>query len=454
MAFVPVVADLAAPVPVLAAGGIADGRGLAAALALGAAGALIGTRFLATAESLADPAAKKAIVDGCGQDTERSRVLDIARGSRWPARYPARTLSHPFLDQWRGREAELAADSQARQAYQDGIAQGELPPQPVWASQAIDLIGDLPPAASLVAASPPRPRTHWPGPRPASSGPPGSAGEGRGGEVGPAGALQDGAGDEAGAGQVDDGLGDVIRLADPAHRGDGRHRVEVRPPLVLGMAFHQCVSITPGETAFTRSGASSTASGATIVSSAPLAAAIPAVPAKAARADAAVTMVTEPSRRNCGSAAWIAFTCAKNLPSKACRSAASSRAAIGPAPTAPGLALSTRWSIVCGGGEEGVQRPAAGRVDLGGQDGVADPLRRLVQAFLGPPGDGHRRAPRREGLGGRLAYPGARADDHYSLPVEWCSLRHGARPFVLSRLTVSANFTGTGSLVKLVCCLS
>jgi len=151
MAFVPVVADLAAPAPVLAAGGIADGRGLAAALALSAAGALVGTRFLATAESLADPEAKKAIIDGSGQDTERSRVLDIARGARWPARYPARTLGHPFLDQWRDREAELAADPQARQAYQDGIARGELPPQPAWASQAIDIIRDLPPAASLVA---------------------------------------------------------------------------------------------------------------------------------------------------------------------------------------------------------------------------------------------------------------------------------------------------------------
>ena len=60
--FVPVVADLAAPVPVLAAGGIADGRGVAAALSLGAAGAVVGTRFLATAESLTDPAAKKAVI--------------------------------------------------------------------------------------------------------------------------------------------------------------------------------------------------------------------------------------------------------------------------------------------------------------------------------------------------------------------------------------------------------
>jgi nitronate monooxygenase len=90
--FVPVVADLAAPVPVLAAGGIADGRGLAAALALGAAGALLGTRFQATAEALVDPSVSKAILAGAAEETERSTVLDIARGSRWPSRFPARTL--------------------------------------------------------------------------------------------------------------------------------------------------------------------------------------------------------------------------------------------------------------------------------------------------------------------------------------------------------------------------
>jgi nitronate monooxygenase len=148
--FVPVVVDLAAPTPVLAAGGIADGRGLAAALALGAAGALIGTRFQATTEALVDPAITKAIIEGTGEDTERSTVLDIARGSPWPAKYPGRTLGHPFLDQWRSREAELAADPGAQQAYQDGVASGELPPYPVWAGEAVDLITDLPSAADLV----------------------------------------------------------------------------------------------------------------------------------------------------------------------------------------------------------------------------------------------------------------------------------------------------------------
>jgi len=150
--FVPVVVDLAAPVPVLAAGGIADGRGVAAALALGAAGALIGTRFQATAEALVDPSIAKAVVEGRGQDTERSRVLDIARGSRWPSKYTARTLGHPFLDRWRGREVELAADSQAQQAYRADVARGDVPPLPVWAGEAVDLITDLPPAADLVAA--------------------------------------------------------------------------------------------------------------------------------------------------------------------------------------------------------------------------------------------------------------------------------------------------------------
>jgi nitronate monooxygenase len=149
--FVPVVADLAAPAPVLAAGGIADGRGVAAALALGAAGALIGTRFQASLETLAHPATTKAILEGRGEDTERSTILDIARGAPWPSRYPGRALRHPFVEQWRGQEDRLATDSDAKQAYRDAIATGDLPPEPVWASQAIDLITELSSAADLVA---------------------------------------------------------------------------------------------------------------------------------------------------------------------------------------------------------------------------------------------------------------------------------------------------------------
>jgi nitronate monooxygenase len=150
--FVPVVVDLAAPTPVLAAGGIADGRGVAAALALGAAGALIGTRFLVADEALVPAWAAKAIVECGGEDTRRSRISDIARGAPWPSRYAARTIRNAFFDRWQGREDELAADTAARQAYQDAIERGELLPEPVWASEAIDLITEPSPAADIVTA--------------------------------------------------------------------------------------------------------------------------------------------------------------------------------------------------------------------------------------------------------------------------------------------------------------
>ena len=152
--FVPVVADLAQPVPVLAAGGIADGRGLAAALALGAAGALVGTRFLVAHEALVPPWVPKAIMDSGGEDTVRSRVSDIARGSAWPARYGARTIRTPFLDDLVAREQSLADDEEAqaaaRLAYQAAVAAGSLTPEPVWASEAIDLITGPSSAAEIV----------------------------------------------------------------------------------------------------------------------------------------------------------------------------------------------------------------------------------------------------------------------------------------------------------------
>lgn len=148
--FVPAAVDAAAPTPVLAAGGIADGRGLAAALVLGAAGALIGTRFEATHESLVQAEAAKAIVAARASETERNRVLDIARRSAWPAEYPARTLRNAFLEEWRGREAELDADPIALQRYRDAAERNDLDYVPVWAGEAVDLIAELEPAGDLV----------------------------------------------------------------------------------------------------------------------------------------------------------------------------------------------------------------------------------------------------------------------------------------------------------------
>src|SRR5689334_19046968 len=149
--FVPVVADLARATPVLAAGGIADGRGVAAALALGAAGALIGTRFQATPEALVTPQMHKALLDAHGADTVRNRILDIARGSKWPAKYPARTLPNTFLDTWGDREDDLRDDVEARRAYREALARDDLAAIPIWAGQALDLVTTLEPAEELVA---------------------------------------------------------------------------------------------------------------------------------------------------------------------------------------------------------------------------------------------------------------------------------------------------------------
>jgi nitronate monooxygenase len=148
--FVPVVVDLVAPTPVLAAGGIADGRGLAAALALGAAGALLGTRFQASHEAIVPAGISDAIIGGHGADTERTRVLDIARGSGWPARYTARVLRNAFVDRWRDREDELARDGDAHRAYRQALADDDLDAVSIWCSEAIDLITELDSAADLV----------------------------------------------------------------------------------------------------------------------------------------------------------------------------------------------------------------------------------------------------------------------------------------------------------------
>lgn len=150
MSFVPSVVDLAGSTPVLAAGGVVDGRGLAAALALGAAGALMGTRFQASLEALVPAEVGKALLGAQGKDTVRSRVLDLARGAPWPDRYLARTLRNTFLDMWQGREDELLADAATQQLYREAAARNDLEVVPVWVGQAVDLITTVEPAQDLV----------------------------------------------------------------------------------------------------------------------------------------------------------------------------------------------------------------------------------------------------------------------------------------------------------------
>jgi NAD(P)H-dependent flavin oxidoreductase YrpB (nitropropane dioxygenase family) len=102
----PAIVDAAGPIPVLAAGGIVDGRGLAAALCLGAQGVVIGTRFLATPESPARPTHKEAILRASWGDTTASEMFDILWGSDWPG-VQARAIRNRLTERWVGREDAL-----------------------------------------------------------------------------------------------------------------------------------------------------------------------------------------------------------------------------------------------------------------------------------------------------------------------------------------------------------
>jgi nitronate monooxygenase len=150
-AFVPAVVDAAPDIPVAAAGGIADGRGLAAALMLGADGVLLGTRFYASQEAAGFATAKERIVKGTGDQTVRGILFDIARRNVWPAPYTGRLLRNQFSEKWRGREAELLQhQNQEAEKYIEAREKGDFEIAGVIAGEAVDLIADIPPAAEIV----------------------------------------------------------------------------------------------------------------------------------------------------------------------------------------------------------------------------------------------------------------------------------------------------------------
>lgn len=139
-----------APIPVIAAGGIADGAGVAAALVLGADGALLGTRFLATDEAPLPRAYKDAIVASDGHDTILTEIPDIANARVWPGAY-ARARRNAFVERWLGREAELRRDRLAAQAAMRAArAAGDADEGSLLIGQDAGLIDAIEPAATLV----------------------------------------------------------------------------------------------------------------------------------------------------------------------------------------------------------------------------------------------------------------------------------------------------------------
>jgi nitronate monooxygenase len=138
-------------VPVVAAGGIADGRGLAAAVMLGASGVLMGTRFYATTEAAGNDLAKERIRVATGDSTLRSIVFDISRRNVWPAPFTGRCLRNEHLDKWYGREVELLRHLDTESAnYALARKEGNFDIAAVIAGESAGLVHETLPAGDVI----------------------------------------------------------------------------------------------------------------------------------------------------------------------------------------------------------------------------------------------------------------------------------------------------------------
>lgn len=151
MVLVPQIAQALGPVPVLAAGGIADGRGLAAALVLGAAGANVGTRFLASEEASAPAAWKQKVV--------AARADDCVRFETWSAIMPPtsgypvvpRVITTPFVEEWLGRSEEAGLRAgELREQIMGSVREGRPEALTPFTGQTAGLIGEVLPAGEIV----------------------------------------------------------------------------------------------------------------------------------------------------------------------------------------------------------------------------------------------------------------------------------------------------------------
>ncbi len=155
MTLVPEIADLVAgraPETLLcAAGGVADGRGLAAALMLGADGVLVGSRFWASKEALVHPGLQATAMAATGDDTVQTSVTDIVRHRHWPDRFKIRVLRNEFTDRWHGREDELraVADREAP-TFAAAMDAGDARVATPIVGEAAGLISSVEPAATIL----------------------------------------------------------------------------------------------------------------------------------------------------------------------------------------------------------------------------------------------------------------------------------------------------------------
>ena len=152
-ALLPAIVDAVAPVPVVAAGGIADGRGLAAALLLGAQGVWLGTRFVATPEWGGAPWEQDAVLAATSDDTVQTNIYDRLFDRPFPAGIDDRMVRNPFITQWQGNVAAVDSSNRTLQAQvRRAEAQGDASVAGVSAGVSSGLINAVQPAADIVHA--------------------------------------------------------------------------------------------------------------------------------------------------------------------------------------------------------------------------------------------------------------------------------------------------------------
>jgi enoyl-[acyl-carrier protein] reductase II len=154
MPLLPQVVDAVSPVPVIASGGIADGRGMAAALMLGASGVNLGTRFLASVEASLPGSLSEAMINASSGDTVRATIRDRMfppEGETFPV--TMRSLKTPFLDKWEnaGEISEQTLDD-LRQQFQKAASEGRIHEYVSGAGQSVGLVTDIALASDIVRA--------------------------------------------------------------------------------------------------------------------------------------------------------------------------------------------------------------------------------------------------------------------------------------------------------------
>lgn len=145
MATVPRVRELAGGVPIVAAGGIGDGRALVAALALGADGVSMGTRFLATDEAITVASERAAVLAARASDTVRTDVFDVLRGPPWPEGHDGRVVRNGLVDAWESGSGEAWTAERYRAA-----AAADVGLRPVWAGESVGVVDRIGPAGEVM----------------------------------------------------------------------------------------------------------------------------------------------------------------------------------------------------------------------------------------------------------------------------------------------------------------